>query len=105
MRFLQNFWQVIKNDIIDFFNDFHKHGTFIKSINSTFVVFIPKKDCGREFSDFMPTSLMGSIYKLLFKDLAKRLSKVLNQIIGDSNYDLQRDSERLDKKRREWNTL
>lgn len=42
-KFLQTFGDILKKDIMEFFNDFHKHGSFVKSINSTFIIMISKK--------------------------------------------------------------
>lgn len=41
LKFFREFWDVVKQDIIDFFNDFHKN-SFVKSLNSTFLVLVPK---------------------------------------------------------------
>lgn len=41
MGFLQEFWDVVK-DIVDLFNKFHRSGSFVKSLNSTFIVLVLK---------------------------------------------------------------
>lgn len=79
MTFFQNFWHEIKSDVLKFFNDFHRHGSFVKPLNSTFIVLIAKKD-GAD------CSLISSVYKLLSKVLAKRFSKSLKCIIGNSQH-------------------
>ncbi|XP_021890901.1 uncharacterized protein LOC110809397 [Carica papaya] len=38
MKFLKDFWAVIKNDIMTVFHDFHRAGVFIQFINPTFLV-------------------------------------------------------------------
>lgn len=58
----------------------------MKSLNSTFLVLIPKKRGANEFKDFRPISLVGSIYKLITKQLASTLSKMLGEVIGDCQY-------------------
>ena len=40
---LQFSWDFVKMDIMDFFKDFHERGRFGKSLNSTFLVLIPKR--------------------------------------------------------------
>lgn len=85
-KFRQTFWGVIKYDIIEFFNDFHNHSSFVRSLNSIFLVMIPKKCNPKHINDFRPISLVGCIYKLLSKVLVERLSKVLNQIIGNCQH-------------------
>lgn len=86
MKFFQSFWQEVKKDVLGFFNDFHKHGSFVKSINSTFIVLIPKNEGVRCFNDFRPISLIGSIYQLLAKVQVKRFSKLLKSIICDCQH-------------------
>ena len=42
--------------------DFHANETFIKSLNATFLVLIPKKGDDDGLKDFRPISLLGSFY-------------------------------------------
>lgn len=44
MKFFHLFWGVVKDDVMEFFMDFHKNFSFFKLINSTFMVLIPKKE-------------------------------------------------------------
>ena len=34
----------MKKDVMDVFKDFHQQGKFVKSLNSTFLVLIPKNE-------------------------------------------------------------
>lgn len=43
MKFVHECWHLIKEDVICMFNELHKSGRFVKSLNSTFLVLIPKK--------------------------------------------------------------
>ena len=56
-----------------FFGEFFSLGTFQRSLNSTFLVLIPKKGAAEELKDFRPISLVGSLYKLLAKVVVNRL--------------------------------
>ena len=42
--------------------DFHANETFIKILNATFLVLIPKKGDAEGLKDFRPISLLGSFY-------------------------------------------
>lgn len=59
MKFLQKFWHVFKDEIVDPFRELHKSGKFMEAINTTFIPLIPKKDDANEFGDFRPISLVG----------------------------------------------
>lgn len=84
MKFYQVFWDVIKKDVLAVFNDFHRAESFVNSINSTFLILIPKVVGAKDIKKYRPISLVRSIYKLISKVLTKRLSKVLGEVIGKS---------------------
>ncbi|RVW36390.1 hypothetical protein CK203_083809 [Vitis vinifera] len=65
--------------------EFYLHETFQRSLNSTFLVLIPKKEGAEDLRDFRPISLVGSVYKLLAKVLANRLKLVMGEVISDSH--------------------
>ena len=67
-----------------FFKDFHDRGIFVKNINASFLVLIPKKGGAEDLKDFRPISLMGSLYKLFAKVLANKLKKVVGKIDSKS---------------------
>ena len=39
-------WDFVKNEVLGFFKEFHEQGRFVKQLNATFLVLIPKKQCG-----------------------------------------------------------
>jgi hypothetical protein len=53
-------------------------------LNATFVSLIPKKADAMEVKDFRPISLVGGVYKIIFKVLVNRLKLVLGKIISSS---------------------
>ena len=67
------------------FRDFHEHGSFVRSFNSTFLVLIPKMEGAEDLNDFRPISLTGSIYKLIAKVLANKLKKVMIKLMNSSH--------------------
>ena len=73
----------MKEEILSFFKEFFERGTFVKSLNSTFLVLIPKKGGAEDLKDFMPISLVGSLYKILTKVLTNRLKKVMGDLVLD----------------------
>ncbi|RVW56212.1 Transposon TX1 uncharacterized 149 kDa protein [Vitis vinifera] len=75
-------WDFVKDEIMGFFKDFFERGKFVRSLNTTFLVFIPKKGGAEDLTDFRPISLVGSLYKLLAKVLANRLKKVVGKVVS-----------------------
>ena len=51
-------------------------------MNATFLVLIPKKGDVEDLKDFMPISLLGSLYKILVKVLANHLKKVVGRVVS-----------------------
>ncbi|RVX02510.1 LINE-1 reverse transcriptase-like [Vitis vinifera] len=76
-------WDVVKLEIMGFFREFHERGRFVKSLNATFLVLVPKKGGAEDLKDFRPISLVGSLYKLLAKVLANRIKKVMGKVISE----------------------
>ena len=56
-------WDVMKVEIMGFFREFHERGRFVKSLNATFLVLVPKKEGAEDLKEFRPISLVGSLYK------------------------------------------
>ena len=75
-------WDVVKVEIMGFFREFHERGRFVKSLNATFLVLVPKKGGAEDLKDFRPISLVGSLYKLLAKVLTNRIKKVMGKVIS-----------------------
>ena len=75
----------MKSNVLGFFREFYLHETYQRSLNSTFLVLIPKKEGAEDLRDFRPISLVGSVYKLLAKVLANRLKLVIGEVISDSH--------------------
>jgi hypothetical protein len=76
LAFFQDCWEVVKWDFMAVFADFHSHGKFVKSINSTLISLIPKFHRTKEIKDFRPISLVGGVYKILAKVLANWMRRV-----------------------------
>ena len=83
MAFWSFCWDVVKVELMGFFRDFHERGRFVKSLNATFLVLVPKKGGAEDLKDFRPISLVGSLYKLLAKVLPNRIKKVMGKVISE----------------------
>ena len=82
MAFWQSYWDFVKVEILEMFKEFHEQSSFLKSLNNTFLVMIPKKGGAVDLRDFSPISLLGGLYKLLAKVLANRLKRVLSKVVA-----------------------
>ena len=82
LSFWQSYWEFVKEEVMGFLKEFHEHGRFVKSLNSTFLVLIPKKAGVEDLRDFRPISLVGGLYKLLAKVLVNRLKKVVGNVVS-----------------------
>ena len=82
LAFWQHCWEVVKVEVLSFFKEFHEHGCFVKNLNATFLVLVPKKGGVEELKDFKPINLVDSIYKLLAKVLANRLKKMIGKVVS-----------------------
>ena len=63
LAFWQDSWHFVKEEIMEMFKEFHANETFIRSLNATFIVLIPKKGDVGDLKDFRPISLLGSLLK------------------------------------------
>ena len=59
-------------------------GSILKSINHTFITFIPKVNNLERVSDFRPISFCNVIYKIANKVIANHLQPMHNSIISET---------------------
>ncbi|RVW92960.1 Transposon TX1 uncharacterized 149 kDa protein [Vitis vinifera] len=80
----QECWDVIKEDLMRVFLEFHTKGVINQSTNATFIAMVPKKSQTFKISDYRPISLVTSLYKIIAKVLSGRLGQVLHETISGS---------------------
>ncbi|RVW29709.1 putative ribonuclease H protein [Vitis vinifera] len=80
----QECWDVIKEDLMRWFFEFHTKGVINQSTNATFIAMVPKKSQTFKISDYRPISLVTSLYKIIAKVLSGCLHKVLHETIFGS---------------------
>ena len=96
MAFFHKCWSVVEKDVMDFFDYFHRHSVFKRSINALFLTLIPKKCNAVNIKDFCPISLVGNVYKLLSKVLDNRLRAVSDNLISETQNSFVRGGQILD---------
>ncbi|RVW87868.1 Transposon TX1 uncharacterized 149 kDa protein [Vitis vinifera] len=77
----QDFWDVINEDLVRVFAEFHRSGIINQSTNASFIVLLPKKSLTKKISNFRPISLITSLYKIIAKVLSRHLRGVLHETI------------------------
>lgn len=71
--FVKKAWHTIRNDVYRLCFDFWEHRADLKSINSSFITLVPKRDNPEAINDFRPISLLNTSMKIITKILANRL--------------------------------
>lgn len=92
----QNCWDVITQDLLAVFREFHKFDVVNSSTNSTFICLIPKKKEPSKLSEFRPINLVTNLYNIISKFLSFKLKNVLRETISYSQSAFVRDSQTLD---------
>ncbi|KHN31028.1 Transposon TX1 putative 149 kDa protein, partial [Glycine soja] len=83
-KFIKQFWQLIKPDVLRFLDEFHANGVFPRGCNASFIALIPKVADPQFLNDYRPISLIGCMYKIVSKVLAKRMKKVMSFIVDET---------------------
>jgi retron-type reverse transcriptase len=79
-------WRVIAPDFYDLCAGFYDENICFLSINSSYIVLIPKVDNPSHVNDYRPISLLNSSIKLLTKILANRLQTVILKLVHENQY-------------------
>ncbi|WVZ51719.1 hypothetical protein U9M48_002834, partial [Paspalum notatum var. saurae] len=74
-EFLEKCWPIIEGDFNRLCWDFQANNVCLRSINSSHITLLPKKEGALKVGDFRPISLLNSSVKLLTKLLANHLQK------------------------------
>ena len=80
VAFWQFSWDIVKEEIMLLFNELYENAKFVRNLNATFIVFVPKTGGAEDIRDYKLISLVNSIYKLMAKVLAKGLQKVMDKL-------------------------
>ena len=82
--FFQTYWTDVGMDITQAMLSCLNLGSILKSINHTFITFIPKVNNLERVSDFRPISFCNVIYKIANKVIANHLQPMHNSIISET---------------------
>lgn len=80
--FYQKFWNLVKNDLVDLFKDFHAERLDLYRLNCALVTLVPKVGDAMNMKQFRPISLLNCSFKIFSKILTLRLSAVVQKIVA-----------------------
>ena len=81
VTFYKEFWDVIKGDLKQMFDDFHTGNLNIHRLNFAFLALIPEIEGPTCIEKCRPAYLLNVSYKIFSKVLANRLSKAVDKIV------------------------
>jgi hypothetical protein len=81
-EFFSHFIDLVGSDLLLMVEDARTTGKISNSLNSTFLVLIPKTDQPTSFNDFRPISLCNLVYKLIAKIISSRIKPVLERSLS-----------------------
>jgi hypothetical protein len=84
--FIKKCWPVISQDFYDLCEQFYHGDVCLQSINSSFIVLIPKKENVQLVGDFRPISLLNNSMKIITKLLANRLQTMMTSLVHKNQY-------------------
>lgn len=82
--FYQNFWDLIKKDLVSLFEDFHKGDLDLHRLNFAMLTLIPKIPEARNMKNFRPISLINCSFKIFSKVLTLRLGKISQRLVASN---------------------
>jgi len=81
IKFYQSCWDIVKNDIMNIFHEFHSGVLDVSRINYGIITLLPKILEAEKIQQFRPICLLNCLYKLITKVLTLRLEKVADKKI------------------------
>ena len=83
-EFYQVFWNVIKDDLMALFTDFHKGELPLHSLNFGTIILIPKSKEAKQIQQYRPICLLNVSFKIFTKVATNRIANVAQRIIKPS---------------------
>ena len=80
-EFYQAFWDLIKDDLMAIFVEFHNGTLPLYSLNFDIITLLPKKDNMVQIQQYRPICLLNVSFKIFTKVAVNRLMQVADKII------------------------
>jgi hypothetical protein len=82
VEFFIFFFDLVGADLLQMVEDSRIKGKIFGSLNSTFLVLIPKENNSVSFNDYRPISLCNLIYKVISKVISNRIKPILERSLS-----------------------
>jgi hypothetical protein len=80
-EFYQVFWDMVKDDLMTLFMEFHEGNLPLHSLNFGTIILLPKKKDAKVIQQYRPICLLNVSFKIFTKVVTNRLSTVAQKII------------------------
>jgi hypothetical protein len=84
IEFYQSCWEIVKDDILQLFVDFHNDKLNISRINYGIITLLSKITEATKIQQYRPIYLLNFLYKLITKTLTLRIEKVADRLIHNN---------------------
>jgi hypothetical protein len=84
IEFYQGCWKIIKNDILQLFDDFYNKKVDISRLNYGIITLLPKIKEASKIQQFRPICLLNCLYKLITKTLTLWLESIAAKLIHNT---------------------
>ena len=81
-EFYQVFWEVIKDDLMALFTDFHNEDLNLFSLNFGIITLIPKVQEATKIQQYRPICVLNVSFKIFTKVATNRLNKVAQTVVS-----------------------
>jgi hypothetical protein len=82
--FYQHFWDFIKGNLMEMFDDFHRGRLDIYRLNFALITVIPKEQDARTMNKYRPITLLNCSYRIFTKVLTNRMGQVVDRMIASN---------------------
>ena len=81
-EFYQVFWEIIKDDLMALFRDFHKEDLNLFILNFGIITLIPKVQEATKIQQYRPICVLNVSFKIFTKVVMNRLNKVAQTVVS-----------------------
>jgi hypothetical protein len=83
-EFYQACWEIIKDDLMELFQEFHSGNLPLYSLNFGTIILLPKSREATRIQQYIPICLLNVSFKIFIKVATNRISQVAQKVISPS---------------------